>query len=528
MTLNDLTALPDDPKALKSLLIEQFHALSDKDTELQKKDNKISVLEEQINLLLHQRFGRSTEKYAPNQLGLFNEAEVAEIEEEDADADPDHSEVVTVAAHERVKRGRKPLPEHLPRIEVIHDLSDAEKVCPQDGHALHWIGTSTLEQLEIIPAKIQVIRHIRHKYACRHCETGVHTAPLPPMPIPKSMATPGLLAYVAISKYADALPLYRQEQMFKRIDVELKRATLASWMIRVGELIKPLLESLAGNMLVSPYIHMDETRVQVLNVEGQRKQGLSQMWVRVSGDADRPAVLFDYDPSRSGSVPVRLLSDYKGYLVTDGYKAYSAVLRQPELIGVGCWAHARRKFDEAIKSQGRKPSAKTGKAHQGLSYIQQLYRIERAIKDKPADERRRNRQQQSKPILDKIKQWVRRSVDEVPPATKLGKAIGYLQTEWERLVVYIEDGNLPIDNNRCENAIRPFVIGRKNWLFSNTDRGARASAGIYSLVETAKANRRDPYQYLRYVLTELPKADPANIDHLLPYELKPGTLPKPG
>jgi transposase len=530
MTLNDLSTLPNDTDSLKSLVIEQFHSLIDKETtlqkkdaELQQKDDKISALQEQLNLVLHQHFGRRSEKYSPDQLGLFNEAETDESAAVDTHGMA--MEAVTVAAHQRIKRGRKPLPAALPRVEVIYDLDEQEKVCPEDGHPLHRIGETVLEQLEIIPAKVQVIRHIRYKYGCRHCESGVQTAPMPPVPIPKSIATPALLAYVAVSKYMDALPLYRQEQIFQRIGVQLNRATLALWMIRVGELVKPLLDLLARDLMSSPYIHMDESRVQVLTVAGERKRGQSQMWVRVSGDPEQPMVLFDYDPTRAGSVPIRLLADYSGYLVTDGYKAYSAVLQKPDLVGLGCWAHARRKFDEAIKSQGKqKSSVRTGKAHQGLSYIQQLYRVERDAKEKPPDERQRIRQQQAKPILDKIKQWISRSLDEVPPTSKLGRAIGYVNTEWERLTRYIEDGRLPIDNNRCENAIRPFVIGRKNWLFSDTDKGAEASAAIYSLVETAKANQLNPYQYLRHLFTELPKAGKGNLEQLLPYHIDPGTL----
>jgi transposase len=332
------------------------------------------------------------------------------------------------------------------------------------------------------------------------------------------MATPGLLAYIAISKYVDAMPLYRQEKAFERIGVELKRSTLALWMIRVGGLLQPILEALSRDLLQSPYLHMDETRIQVLHADGKPQPGLSQMWVRCNGESHQPIVLFDYDPTRSGSVPIRLLNGYSGYLVTDAYAGYNAVLKNPDIQGVGCWAHARRRFDEAIKAQKSK-TQKAGKAHQGISYIQQLYRIERTIRDKPPDERLRIRQQEARPILDKIRVWVSQSLGQVPPASKLGKAIQYLQNEWDRLVIYIEDGRLPIDNNRCENAIRPFVIGRRNWLFADTDKGARASAAIYSVIECAKANGLDPYQYLRVLLSELPAIEGQSVDHLLPYSL---------
>lgn len=560
MKIADLNDLPDDPAALKRLLSEQSQTLQDKDNELlenqsllaekqsllvdqqsqllkrqsalhekdtelqqtlellQKKTEQLDALQEQVNLLLHRRFGNSSERYAPDQLGLFNEAEQTA-----GDADPEipdeDEESVPVASHQRRKKGRKGLPAHLTRIEIIHDLSDEEKICPNDGHPLHRIGEAVHEELEIVPMTVKVHRHIRIKYGCRHCESGVHAAPLPPAPIPKSIATPGLLAYIAVSKYLDALPLYRQQQMFKRIGVELSRTTLAMWMIRVSKILEPVLAALAAELLDSPIVHMDETRIQVLHVDGEKKKGLSQMWARVNGDSDRSIILFDFDPSRSSAVPVRLLEGYQGYLVTDGYAGYGAVQRQPGIIGLGCWAHARRKFDEAIKSQGKQ--AQTGRAHQGLAYIQQLYRIERQIKEKPADERKRIRQQQAKSILAKIQAWVVQSIDEVPPKSKLGRAIHYLHSQWHYLIRYVDDERLPIDNNRCENAIRPFVIGRRNWLFANTDTGAKASAAIYSVIETAKANGLDPYQYLRHLLTTLPSGTIDNIDDLMPYNLSP-------
>jgi|TARA_Y100000310_G_scaffold343827_1_gene453320 transposase len=535
MKIADLNTLPDDPAVLKKLLSEQSQTLHQKDTQLleketeltqtvnllQQKTEQLDALQEQVNLLLHRRFGRSSEHYSPDQLGLFNEAEEA-LDDVEIDDDTTAEDSVIVEQHQRRKKGRKPLPASLPRIEIIHDLADDEKFCPHDDHPLHRIGESSFEELEIVPAVLKVYRHIRIKYGCRHCETGVYSAPLPPSPIPKSIATPGLLAYIAVSKYLDALPLYRQEQMFKRIGVKLSRTTMAMWMIRVGEILEPVLTALAQQLLASAVVHMDETRIQVLHVDGEPKKGLSQMWARVNGDSDRPIILFDFDPTRSAAVPLRLMADYQGYLVTDGYKGYAAILRQPGVLGAGCWAHARRKFDEAIKSQGK--PAKSGKAHQGLAFIQQLYRIERQIREQPPDERKRIRLAKASPLLDKIKAWLVSSIDEVPPRSKLGIAINYLATEWDHLGRYLEDGRVPIDNNRCENAIRPFVVGRKNWLFANTDNGAKASAAIYSVIETAKANGLDPYQYLRYLLTELPKGQHQHIEDLLPFNLTPESI----
>lgn len=546
----DINSLPNDPAALKALLIQQAGQLQvqtkqlntqvdqlevigkhlqRKDTLVHNKDQQLAenavelrYLREQINLLLHKRFAASSEKYRyPGQHELFDEAEVSvpETTESDVDAQPDEPDI-PVAAHERKKPGRKPLPADLPRVRIIHDLAEEEKVCPHDGSPLHKIGEDVSEQLEIIPASVRVIQHVRCKYACRCCETGIVAAAMPAQVIPKSIATPGLLAYVAVSKYADALPLYRQSNIFKRIGVELGRATLANWMIRVGEVVMPLLARLEADLNESHVLHMDETPVQVLKEPDRPATSRSYMWVRMSGASDAAIVLYDYDPSRGASVPERLLADYAGYLVTDGYQGYSSVTRRPGITGIGCWAHVRRKFDEALKVQGR---TKTGKAQYALNEIRKLYAIERQIQEKRASEKLSIRQARAGPIMEKLRTWCQTSLQHVPPQTTLGKALGYLDNEWDRLIRYLDDGEVPIDNNRCENAIRPFVVGRRNWLFSNSQAGARASAAIYSLIETAKHNDLEPYRYLKYVLTRLPEPG-VDLTALLPYNLSPDML----
>lgn len=477
-------------------------------------EQQVTQLREQINLLLAKRFGSSSEQLSPDQLRLFfepvDETEPATAEEES----------VEVPAHRRAKRGRRPLPENLPRVDVIHDLSNEEKVCPNDGATLELIGEDSSEQLDIVPAKVQVIRHIRRKYACPCCEQQVKTAPLPPQPIPKSIASPGMLAHVATSKYVDALPLYRQETIFQRMGVDIPRATFANWMIQCGQLIQPLINLMREQLLAGPLVQMDETPVQVLKEPGKSAQSKSWIWVSRGGPLRQPLVLYDYDPGRGRAVPQRLLDGYQGYLQTDGYKAYRQVGRQGEISHVGCWAHARRKFDEANKAQGRgkKPA---GRAMQGLAYIQKLYGIERALKEVTPEARQIARQEQAAPVLEQLHAWLEKSLPQVPPQSVVGKALNYLHEEWPRLVRYLDDGLIPIDNNLTENAIRPFTIGRKNWLFSDSVKGIKSGTNLYSLIQTAKANRLEPYQYLRHVFTELPKADtveaieallPANID----------------
>ncbi len=482
-------------------------------------------------MLKHQRFGRSSEQSGTTQLGLFNEAECALDSEED---EGEEEETVPVAAHERKKRGRKPLPSWIRRIEIRHDLPEDEKFCKHDGQPLREMGQEVSEQLELIPATIQVLRHVRPKYACPKCKTGIQIAPPPPQLIPKSIATPGLLAHVAVSKYADGLPLYRQEKMLQRLGIDLPRATLASWMVKTGDSVQALINLMREDLLAEDILQCDETRFQVLKEPGKPATSQSYLWVQRGGTAERPILLYDYDPSRSGEVPKRLLEGFQGYLQTDGYEGYNAVCSAYGLTHVGCWSHARRKFDEALKAQGKnrkkgKRSAKQSKALQGLSFIQKLYRIERQIHELPPEERFQIRQERSQLVLERLRRWLDGSLGAVPPQSLTGRALGYLDKQWPKLIRYLEDGRLPIDTNLVENAIRPFVVGRKAWLFADTVRGAQASANLYSIIETAKANGIEPYTYLRLLFSALPLTTTLEgIEDLLPHRIDLAQLPESG
>ena len=508
-------SLPDDINALKALVAEQVALNTQLQAENRQYKAQVLTLQEQLNLALARRYAASSEKIAPNQLRLFDEAEVG-VEAEQAEDETGES--ILVEAHTRKKRGRKALPDTLPRVDIVHELDEAARRCPHDGQTLIEIGDVTSEQLDIVPAKIQVLRHIRKKYACA-CGQCIKTAPLPAQPIPKSLASPGLLAHITVSKYHDALPLYRQESILQRIGVNIPRATLANWMIQTGTLIQPLINLLRDQLLVYDILQMDETTVQVLNEPGKTAQSKSYLWVQRGGPPDKPVILFDYDPSRSQAVPKRLLEGFKGYLQTDGYDGYNAAVISGKLTHVGCWAHARRKFSEAVKAQGK--SKKKGKAHRGLVLIQKLYKIEKQARPLTATDRTAYRKQHAQPVLDTLRDWLETILPQVPPKTTLGKALNYLHNEWDKLAVYTDDGRLRIDNNGAENAIRPFVIGRKNWLFSRSVNGVKASANLYSLIETAKANGMEPYAYLRHVFTELPKATSVeDIETLLPWNIK--------
>ncbi|MEJ1335802.1 MAG: IS66 family transposase [Candidatus Sedimenticola sp. (ex Thyasira tokunagai)] len=501
--------LPNDASSLKEIIAEQQLKLSSQ-------EQRIALLEEFIRLQRHRQFGTSSEK-ASGQAELFDEAELLGEEDEPPAAEEISGRGAPADTNKKI-RGRKPLPPGLPRIRIEYDLPEAEKTC-SCGCQRTLIGEEASEQLDIIPAKVRVLVHVRKKYACKACEEGVQIAPLPPQPIPKSNASAGLLAHVAVAKYQDALPLYRQEQILKRTGVELGRNTLAGWMLKCGTLVQPLLNLLNDQLLSGPVIHCDETPIQVLKEVDKTPQSKSYMWVRVSGLPDKKIVLYGYASSRSGKVAEELLEGFEGYLQTDDYAGYHALGKTEAVTHLGCWAHARRKFVDAQKvaaPKGKKPKA--GKADMALSYIGKLYGIERRIKGEPADVRKQVRHEESRVVLGQLRVWLDKTLHQVLPKGALGKALGYMDKNWNKLTVYPEEGYLSIDNNMAENAIRPFVIGRKNWLFSDTDRGAKASAALYSLIETAKANGLEPYAYLQRIFKELPAAQSLEeIEALLPW-----------
>ena len=491
------------------------------------RDAQILALHEQIKLLLKNRYGTSSEKTSQDQLGLFNEAEEVVSE----DSENIESESITIKSHTRTSKPRVTIPDHLPREEFIHDIPESEKVCPHDGTPLKHIGSDDHEQLEIIPAKIKVIRHKRLKYACPCCDKHIVTAPKPNQPIEKSIASASLLAYIAVQKYGDALPLYRQSAMFKRIGIELDRTNMANWMIKCGELSQPLINLLIDHLHQQSCLHMDETTLQVLDEPGKLAQSKSYMWL-MTNTAEQRACVFHYADNRSQRVPLELLSHENIAVMLDGYEGYQKACDEYDIKRLGCWAHARRKFKEAqdVQPKASAPAhapylrpvgkGKTGRADQGLSFIQRLYAIEKRTKDDPPDKRYQARQNEAIPILKKLNDWMEKSLLTVPPKTAIGKALVYLHNQWDRLIGYVDNGDYPIDNNAAERAIRPFAIGRKNWMFSKSQAGAKASANLYSLIETAKANNLNVYDYLQCVFNALPNAKSVeDVEALLPWNV---------
>lgn len=483
---------------------------------LDAQDAKYQHLLEQFRLAQHQRFGAHGEAH-PGQGELFNEAEDI-IAADDAVTDG----TCTTISYERKQAKRMPLPADLPRERVLHDITAQDKVCSTCETALHQIGEDVSEKLEFIPAQVKVIEHVRPKYACKACEkegtsNQIKQASMPSAIIPKGYATPSLLAQVITSKYQYGLPLHRQEAMFKQYGITMSRKTFSDWILKCADTLQVLYDRLKMVQLAQPVIHADETTVNVVGDDNVK----SYMWVYATGpdspkdalhDSDiKPTVLFDYHNSRAGRCTVEYLNGYQAYLQVDGYAGY----HHTQATLVGCWAHARRKFHEAKVAQGKKPS---GKADMALSIIQKLYRIETQIKDLTLSERYQRRQDKALPIINQFKDWLITSQQQVLPKTKLGEAISYTLNQWDKLITYTQDGHLNIDNNRAERCIKPFVIGRKNWLFSQTARGAHASALHYSLVETAKANGLIPFDYLMHVLVHIHQPE-IDVDTLLPWNV---------
>lgn len=531
--------LPDSVDDLRALLLLQQaeHAdLRNAHTDLRATLDEYKAenerLAEAIRLLKSQRFGRSSERSPSEQLGIWNEAEAAVDAEEGADAD-DAEDTTEVPAHTRHKKrgGRKPLPEHLPRVEIRCDLEDHEKICGNDpNHTLTRIGEERAERLVYKPAELYVEVEVRDKYACGTCKDGVVCCEPSAQPIPKSMASSSLLAQVATAKYVDGLPLARQENILGRLGIDLPRATLASWMIRCGELVEPLTDLILEQIRGGAYVLADETPFQVLKEEGRRADSKSYLWALRLEDPRHPLLYYEYAPTRSGDVAEQLLEGFTGYLQTDGYAGYDRFDdKESKVTHVGCFAHARRKFDEALRGQAgakgktkakSKKAAKSRVAEQGLSRLNKLFKIERKYRDLSAEDRHRRRQEELRPLIEELREWTTQAMERVPPKTLAGIAVNYLDGQWPKLERVLEDGRLELSTNAVERAIRPFVIGRKAWLFADTPRGATASARLYSLVETAKANGVEPWRYLQTIFSRLPNATlRADYEALLPSSL---------
>ncbi|MEH2471781.1 transposase [Nitrobacteraceae bacterium AZCC 2161] len=487
---------------------------------------RVFKLEEELALARLHRFAPRSEKHVDR---ILNEAEQVADEDE---ADSEDSDVVdlpdtglpAIEGTTGKKRGRKALPENLPRERVEYDLPDDQKACPCCSGRMHRMGETVTEQLHI-EVKAKVLQNVRFKYACRHCDrTGINTpivtAPMPAQPLPGSIATASTLAFALVHKYVDGTPLYRLAQAFERAGVPVSRGALGHWVIGSSEKhLHRIYDALKLRLRSQTLIHGDETTVQVLKEKDREATSTSYMWAYRSGeDSGEPIVLLDYQPGRGQIYPQAFLGEYRGILMSHGYSAWRTLEGATHL---GCMAHSRRRFVDALKA--RKKGG--GPPEQALRFFEQLYRVERQAREEnpdngetQADCIRRLRQKHSVPVLNALKAWLDEIKPKVLPDSKLGDAVSYTLNQWDYLTRYIEDGRMPIDNNLLERDIRIFATGRKSWLFSDTVEGAKASAVIYSLMLTCRACGVEPLTWLRHALTQLPqRAQDANIDDLLPF-----------
>ncbi len=474
---------------------------------------QVEWLMEQLNISKRRQFGQSSEKSEYDQATLFNEAETF------ADPESPEPEITRVAGHTRKKRrATEALPEDLP-VEVVECvLPPEEQACPACGEPLHVMGkTVTRRELKLVPASAVILEYVQYTYACRNCDrTGIQVpvikAPVPKPVISGSIASPEAIAHVMTEKFIMGNPLYRQEQQWKRQGILLSRQTMSNWLIRASaDWLEPIYDELHRRLLTHDCLHADETTLQVIREPGKSAGSKSYMWIyRTSGDAERPIVLLDYQPGRGHEYPAAFLEGFSGYLHTDGHSAYRKL--EPGITVVGCLAHARRKFDEALKTL--KPEKREGSgAYIGRRYCDRLFALERELADLSSQERHEKRQELAAPILDDFLSWLD---GQRAPKNALGKAVYYCLNQWDYLKRYLLDGRLEISNNRAERAIRPFVIGRKNFLFCVSPAGAKSSAVIYSIVETAKENGLNPFEYLTFLFRELPSHAGNDLTPFLP------------
>jgi len=488
------------------------------------------LLKEQLNKFKRHLFAASSEVTGQYQKDMFfNEAESLGAQSHPA-AEETEDDKIEVPGHKRVKRGRKPLNPALPREVVRHELPETERICPHDGAALREIGLEVSEQLDIIPQQVRVIRHERVKYACPCCDGTLRLAERPAQIIPKGLFTESALAWMVTAKYLDSLPLYRQAALLGRFGgTDISRNTVAGSILKLGQAVQPVVNLLRDELLDAPLLFGDETELQVLKEPGRKAQARSYLWAQMTDGSGRdgtgpPIRLFSYASSRSTKTALELYAGVhpKAVLMTDGYDVYGAVAQMYQLEHLGCWAHCRRYFHEALQALPKEQRGPDQLAGRFMALIGELYQVEAQARREgiEASELGKRRQRESAPVLAEIEALLLANLHAVLPKSLLGKALHYLASQWSKLKRYVQDGRYSIDNNVQENAIRPFCVGRRNWLFADTVAGANASANLYSLLQTCQVNGIDGYRYLRALFIALPKAKTVDdYTALLPWRI---------
>ncbi|MDN5873844.1 MAG: IS66 family transposase [Sinobacteraceae bacterium] len=485
------------------VIVQHEAAIAQRDRTIHARDLKIDQLTHELARLRRVHFSAKTEAMDAVQRGLFDEAMAADIAAVEAELEALRPPA-NPTPHARRKPARRVLPADLPREETVHEPEHTD--CTVCGQHLIKIGEHVSEKLDVKPLECFVRRDVYPQYACRHCETIV-AEPVAPALIDRGLAAPGLLAQVAIQKYADHLPLYRQEAIFARHGVELSRTTLAEWIGVIGLRLQPLVDALHAKLLQASVLHADETPVQQLD-PGKGKTKRAYLFAYCNTHAPS-IIVFDYRPSRAGKHAAAFLSNWQGALMVDAYAGYKQLFEHG-VIELACWAHTRRKFYDAWKANG------SPIAHEALERIGELYGIEAKLRDLNDVERGRHRARLLGPLLARFKTWLDEMEPKVMGNTGLAKAIAYARKRWSALARVIDNGAWPIDNNPIERAIRPIAIGRKNWLFAGSETAGQRAAAIMSLIATAKANGIEPHAWLTDVLTRLPTTKDRDIDSLLP------------
>ena len=491
-------------------LVAQDAELAARDEAIRRYSMREEQLTHEIALLRRHRFGKRSEGVNRQQYNLLEEL----VDEDTAAIEQELERLAESRPRPEPKTRtpkRRPLPPQLPRTEIHHEPEHTTCNC---GCTLTRIGEDVSEKLDYEPGSFSVERHIRGKWACQQCET-ITQAPVAPHVIDKGIPTTNLLAQVLISKYADHLPLYRQEQIYARAGVELPRSTLADWVGRCGVELTPLVEHLRSKLLEHAVLHADETPVPMLS-PGKKRTHQAYIWAYATTRyAPVQGVIYDFQPSRSGKASREFLADWRGQLVCDDYTGYKAGFTTG-MTEVGCWAHARRKFHELLE-RNQSPIAE-----KALSYIGMLYDVERQASGLPPEERQRLRDTEARPVITHLREWLTGQRSRLTSGTRTAKAIDYTLKRWAALIRYLDDGNLPIDNNWVENQIRPWALGRSNWLFAGSLRSGQRGANVMTLIQSAKINGLDPQAYLRDVLERLPSARQSDLDDLLPHNWAPG------
>ncbi len=515
-----LRSLPTDLDVCHRMIEELLDTLDGERREMEQVRHRLS-------LLLQRLYGPRKERINPDQLLLFADALAAAEPEPALAAEEEEPEAPPEAGRRRRRgHGRKGLPKDLPRIAITHDLTEAEKACPDCGQQRVPIGQAKSTQLDYQPASLFIVEHIRPTYVCPHCHDHVTTAAKPEQPIDKGLPGPGLLAHVITSKYADHLPLYRQERILERFGVQLSRSTLCDWMARAALLLRPLYAAMVQAVLESRVLHTDDTPVSVQEPSQERTK-TGRLWAYL-GDVEHPHNVFDYTPNRRRDGPAEFLKEFRGYLQADAFGGYDGIYLSQPVIEVGCNAHARRKFFEAKDTD-------PARAHQALAFYRQLYDVEREASENADQEYRRQslmelvrlqdvleaerlrlRQQKSVPVLAAMREWLEAQQADALPKSPIGQAIGYALNHWQALTRYTTQGFLAIDNNWAEREMKKIAIGRKNWLFFGSDQGGKTAAVLFSLVSTCQRHGVDPFRYLEDVLYRLPTHPQQRIEELFP------------